>query len=129
MDRDRQGRDLFVHWHQTAGCSVAVDQLGNISARRAGLNPELPPVLLESRSETQPTGGKFDGAFGVLVGLEVDRTLNDHNLCTLRPPSTDDSPGNPSGVSGGSAAATRRTSVPRILRHACFAKGRNRKPG
>ncbi|MCY3657855.1 MAG: Zn-dependent hydrolase [Caldilineaceae bacterium] len=84
-DLDRQGRELFVRWCKAAGCSVAVDRLGSIFARRAGLNPELPPVLLGSHLDSQPTGGKFDGAFGVLAGLEVVRTLNDSNLHTEAP--------------------------------------------
>ncbi len=84
-DLDRQGRELFVRWCKAAGCSVAVDRLGSIFARRDGLNPELPPVLLGSHLDSQPTGGKFDGAFGVLAGLEVVRTLNDNNLHTEAP--------------------------------------------
>ena len=82
---DRQGRELFVRWCKAAGCSVAVDRLGSIFARRDGLNPELPPVLLGSHLDSQPTGGKYDGAFGVLAGLEVVRTLNDSNLHTESP--------------------------------------------
>ncbi len=82
---DRQGRELFVRWCKAAGCSVAVDRLGSIFARRDGLNPELPPVLLGSHLDSQPTGGKYDGAFGVLAGLEVVRTLNDSNLHTEFP--------------------------------------------
>lgn len=82
---DRQGRELFVRWCKAAGCSVAVDRLGSIFARRDGLNPELPPVLLGSHLDSQPTGGKYDGAFGVLAGLEVVRTLNDSNLHTEAP--------------------------------------------
>ncbi len=84
-DLDRQGRELFVRWCKAAGCSVAVDRLGSIFARRDGLNPELPPVLLGSHLDSQPTGGKYDGAFGVLAGLEVVRTLNDSNLHTEAP--------------------------------------------
>ena len=84
-DLDREGRELFVRWCKAAGCSVAVDRLGSIFARRDGLNPELPPVLLGSHLDSQPTGGKYDGAFGVLAGLEVVRTLNDSNLYTEAP--------------------------------------------
>ncbi|MCY4522106.1 MAG: Zn-dependent hydrolase [Caldilineaceae bacterium] len=84
-DLDRQSRELFVRWCKAAGCSVAVDRLGSIFARRAGLNPELPPVLLGSHLDSQPTGGKYDGAFGVLAGLEAVRTLNDCNLHTEAP--------------------------------------------
>ncbi|WP_327438044.1 Zn-dependent hydrolase [Pseudomonas donghuensis] len=76
-DLDRQARDLFVKWTEEAGCTVTIDGVGNIFARRPGRNPQLPPVMTGSHIDTQPTGGKFDGCFGVLAGLEVLRTLND----------------------------------------------------
>jgi N-carbamoyl-L-amino-acid hydrolase len=76
-DVDREGRDLFVYWCEEAGCEVTVDRMGNIFARRPGRDPSLPPVLAGSHLDSQPTGGKFDGAYGVLAGLEVIRTLND----------------------------------------------------
>ena len=81
-DLDRQARDLFVQWCEAAGCSVSVDAIGNIFARRAGRNPALPPVMTGSHIDTQPTGGKFDGCYGVMAGLEVIRTLNDLNIDT-----------------------------------------------
>lgn len=84
-DLDRQGRDLFVRWCKEAGCSVAVDRMGNIFARRPGRNPDLPPVMTGSHLDTQPTGGRFDGVYGVLAGLEVVRTLNDADYATDRP--------------------------------------------
>ena len=84
-DVDREGRDLFVRWAREAGCTVEVDQMGNIFARRAGSDPTLAPVMTGSHLDTQPTGGKFDGAYGVLAGLEVIRTLNDANHTTRRP--------------------------------------------
>ena len=84
-DVDREGRDLFVSWAEDAGCSIEVDQMGNIFARRAGSDPSLAPVMTGSHLDTQPTGGKFDGAYGVLAGLEVIRTLNDANHTTRRP--------------------------------------------
>ena len=70
---------------EEAGCTVSVDAVGNIFARRAGRNPELPPVMTGSHIDTQPTGGKFDGCFGVLAGVEVLRTLNDLNIETEAP--------------------------------------------
>ncbi|MCU0123176.1 Zn-dependent hydrolase [Pseudomonas vlassakiae] len=84
-DLDRQARDLFVQWTEAAGCSVSVDAVGNIFARRPGRNPKLPPVMTGSHIDTQPTGGKFDGCFGVMAGLEVLRTLNDLGIETEAP--------------------------------------------
>ncbi len=82
---DRQGRDLFVRWAQEVGCSIRVDEMGNIFARREGSEPHLPPVMTGSHIDTQPTGGKFDGNYGVLAGLEVLRTLNDLQIRTRAP--------------------------------------------
>ena len=82
---DRQGRDLFIRWAKEAGCEIRVDAIGNIFARRAGRDPGLPPVLTGSHLDTQPTGGKFDGNYGVLSGLEVMRALNDHDIQTEAP--------------------------------------------
>ncbi len=84
-DLDRQGRDLFVRWCKEAGCTITVDRMGNIFARRPGRNNDLPPVVCGSHLDTQPTGGKFDGVFGVLAGLEVIRTLNDYKYETDAP--------------------------------------------
>src|SRR5689334_10127365 len=84
-DLDRQARDLFCRWSEAAGCSVSVDRMGNIFARRPGKDNSLPPVMTGSHIDTQPSGGKFDGNYGVLAGLEVIRTLNDFNYETTRP--------------------------------------------
>jgi N-carbamoyl-L-amino-acid hydrolase len=84
-DLDRQARDQFRAWCREAGCAVTVDQIGNIFARREGIDNSLPPVMTGSHIDTQPTGGKFDGNYGVLAGLEVIRTLNDFKYVTMRP--------------------------------------------
>lgn len=84
-DLDRQARDLFVSWCKDAGCTVRVDKMGNIFARRAGRDNSLPPVVMGSHIDTQPTGGKFDGVYGVLAGLEVIRSLNDNGVETEAP--------------------------------------------
>ena len=84
-DLDRQGRDLFVQWCLDSGCTVRVDAIGNIFARRAGADDSLPPVMTGSHIDTQPTGGKFDGNYGVMAGLEVLRTLNDAGIRTKAP--------------------------------------------
>ncbi|MBT7672622.1 MAG: Zn-dependent hydrolase, partial [Proteobacteria bacterium] len=56
-DLDREARDLFVSWCQDAGCSIAIDKMGNIFARRQGSDPDLHPVAVGSHLDTQPTGG------------------------------------------------------------------------
>ncbi|MEZ5591047.1 MAG: Zn-dependent hydrolase [Gammaproteobacteria bacterium] len=84
-DVDKQGRDLFVRWCEDAGCSVSYDAMGNIFARRPGRDNSLPPIMTGSHLDSQPTGGKFDGAYGVLAGLEVIRTLNDLDYQTEAP--------------------------------------------
>lgn len=81
---DKQMRDLFVEWAKAAGCTVEIDRLGNIFARRPGTDPSLPPVAIGSHLDTQICGGRYDGILGVLCGLEVVRTLNDRGLQTRR---------------------------------------------
>lgn len=82
---DGKGRDLVVGWMRDAGLSVRVDQIGNIFGLRPGRNPDAGTVMTGSHIDTQPTGGKFDGCYGVLAGLEVMRTLNDHSIQTESP--------------------------------------------
>lgn len=84
-DLDRQGRDLVVQWAREAGLAITVDKIGNVFMRREGSNPALPPIVTGSHIDTQPTGGKFDGNYGVLAGLEVVRTLNDLKIRTEAP--------------------------------------------
>ena len=84
-DLDRQSRELFRTWCEAAGCTVTVDEMGNMFARRAGEDNALAPVMVGSHLDTQPTGGKYDGALGVLGALEVVRSLNDLNIRTRRP--------------------------------------------
>ena len=84
-DLDAQARRLFIGWCEAAGCTVTVDRIGNIFARRPGRNRELSPVMTGSHLDTQPTGGRFDGAYGVMAGLELLRTLNDLGYETEAP--------------------------------------------
>lgn len=79
-DEDRRGRELFIGWCRAVGCDVRVDEIGNVFCRREGAQPELPPVLIGSHLDTQPTGGRFDGVYGVLAGLEVLRTLEENGV-------------------------------------------------
>ncbi|MBD9476716.1 Zn-dependent hydrolase [Achromobacter sp. ACM01] len=84
-DLDRQGRDLVCAWARELGCSVRVDAIGNIFMRRPGLRDDLPAVMTGSHIDTQPTGGKFDGNYGVLAGIEVLRTLHERGIATEAP--------------------------------------------
>ena len=84
-DLDKQGRDLVLGWARQAGMAITIDKIGNGFMRRPGRNNSLPPIVTGSHIDTQPTGGKFDGNYGVLAGLEVVRTLNDHGIETEAP--------------------------------------------
>ncbi|MFM7705196.1 MAG: Zn-dependent hydrolase [Rubrivivax sp.] len=84
-DLDRQGREQFVAWARELGCTLRVDAIGNLFARRAGADDTLPAVATGSHIDTQPTGGRFDGNYGVLAGLEVLHTLNDAGIRTRAP--------------------------------------------
>ncbi len=84
-DDDKEGRDLFVGWCRDAGCSIDIDSMGNIFARRDGTDADKAPIATGSHLDTQPHGGKFDGVYGVMAGLEVIRTLNDHDIKTEAP--------------------------------------------
>jgi len=84
-DEDGQARAVFQEWCETAGCTVGVDDMGNMFAHRAGADPDARPVYVGSHLDTQPTGGKYDGVLGVLAGLEIIRTLNDLDIQTKHP--------------------------------------------
>jgi N-carbamoyl-L-amino-acid hydrolase len=82
---DRDGRELFARWCREAGLELRVDAIGNMFARRSGADPDAAPIMMGSHLDTQPNGGKFDGAYGVMAGLEVIRTLNDAGVKTRAP--------------------------------------------
>jgi beta-ureidopropionase / N-carbamoyl-L-amino-acid hydrolase len=84
-DLDREVRDWFRRAAEAAGCSVAIDDMGVMFARREGQRPDVPPIAIGSHLDTQPTGGKFDGALGVLAALEVIRTLHEAGYETFAP--------------------------------------------
>ncbi|WLT05674.1 M20 family metallo-hydrolase [Gilliamella apis] len=81
---DKQARDLLIQISQSAGFKVRVDAIGNIFIRRKGLK-DLPVVMTGSHGDSQPKGGRYDGIYGVLAGLEVLLTLNDYNIQTNHP--------------------------------------------
>jgi N-carbamoyl-L-amino-acid hydrolase len=84
-DLDREVRDWFRAQCEALGCTVAVDEVGTMFARRPGKNPNLPPIAMGSHLDTQPTGGKFDGVLGVLGALEAMRTLHQAGYETNAP--------------------------------------------
>lgn len=84
-DEDSEGRHLFRAWCEAENMTMGLDKMGNMFARREGTDPSLPPVMVGSHLDTQPTGGKYDGVLGVLAGLEIIRTLNETGIQTKHP--------------------------------------------
>jgi N-carbamoyl-L-amino-acid hydrolase len=84
-DLDRQVRDWFKAQCETLGCTVTIDEVGTMFARRPGKNRNLAPIAMGSHLDTQPTGGKFDGVLGVLAALEALRTLHQADYETNAP--------------------------------------------
>jgi N-carbamoyl-L-amino-acid hydrolase len=84
-DLDMAGRELLLRWAKGANLSSRVDAIGNLFLRRPGNDDALPVVMTGSHLDTQPTGGKFDGVYGVLAGFEVMESLNDHGIATQHP--------------------------------------------
>ena len=82
---DGEARKLFQKWCNNANLEMNVDELGSMFFLRKGIDNELPPVVIGSHLDTQPTGGKYDGVLGVLGGLEIIRTLNDLDIKTKHP--------------------------------------------
>jgi len=82
---DQAGRELFAHWCTEAGLTLSIDPIGNLFARRPGTDPQAAPVMMGSHLDTQPEGGRFDGVYGVLAGLEVLRRLDDLQIRTRKP--------------------------------------------
>lgn len=83
-DADRAGRDLVVGWMRELGLTVTIDRIGNVLATRAG-SAELRPVIVGSHIDTVRTGGKYDGNYGVLAGLEVIERLAEAGVTTRHP--------------------------------------------
>ena len=83
-DQDKAGRDLVVSWMKALGLAVTVDAIGNVFAVRKGRGSGS-PVMTGSHIDTVRTGGRYDGNYGVLAGLEVVETLNQAGIETGRP--------------------------------------------
>lgn len=83
-DEDRAGRDLVVGWMKELGLDIRVDAIGNVIGVRAG-RENAAPIMTGSHIDTVRTGGRYDGNYGVLAGLEVVRALNEAGVTTRRP--------------------------------------------
>lgn len=83
-DEDRAGRDLLVRWMHDLGLTLTIDAIGNIFGVRRG-RENLPPVMFGSHIDTVGTGGRYDGLYGVLAGLEACQALDDAGRATRRP--------------------------------------------
>ncbi|MBG1233167.1 M20 family metallo-hydrolase [Aestuariivirga litoralis] len=84
-DEDKRVRDWFKAECEKLGCTVEVDEVGNMFATRPGKRGDMAPIAMGSHLDTQPTGGKFDGVLGVLGALEAMRTLVDMGYETNAP--------------------------------------------
>jgi N-carbamoyl-L-amino-acid hydrolase len=82
---DIESRALLLSWARTLGLAVSVDAIGNLFLRRAGLDPSAPPVMTGSHMDTQPKGGRFDGIYGVLAGLEALEAMDAAGVRTRAP--------------------------------------------
>lgn len=83
-DGEHQAWHLVIDWARDAGLEVTTDPVANLFLTLPGKERHLPPILIGSHLDTQPTGGRFDGAFGVMAALEVATTISESNLVSSR---------------------------------------------
>ncbi len=82
---DIRARALLLEWAGARGYEPAVDDLANLFIRRPGRDPDALPVMAGSHMDSQPAGGRFDGIFGVLAGLEALEALDEAGIATVHP--------------------------------------------
>lgn len=82
---DREARRVLIGWGEAIGLTASVDPLGNLFLRHEGAEPGLAPVLTGSHMDSQPKGGRFDGIYGVIAGLEAVQALREAGVSTRRP--------------------------------------------
>ncbi|CAG9000358.1 MAG: N-carbamoyl-L-amino-acid hydrolase [Candidatus Celerinatantimonas neptuna] len=82
---DQQGRALFIQWCRAIGGRPRLDEVGNLFVRWTGRDDTLAPVVMGSHLDTQSTGGRFDGVYGVLAALEVMYCLHENQQQLERP--------------------------------------------
>jgi N-carbamoyl-L-amino-acid hydrolase len=82
---DAAARNLLASWARARGFGIETDAIGNLFVRRPGSDPKAPPVMSGSHMDSQPTGGRFDGMYGVLAAFEALEALEDAGVKTKRP--------------------------------------------
>jgi N-carbamoyl-L-amino-acid hydrolase len=82
---DAAARNQLAAWARARGFSISTDAIGNLFVRREGSDPDARPVLSGSHMDSQPTGGRFDGMYGVLAAFEALEALEDSGIETRRP--------------------------------------------
>lgn len=84
-DEDISGRALLLEWAKQINLSIHYDEVGNLILRRSGQDHTALPIVMGSHLDTQPKGGRFDGIYGVLAGMEVLQRLEEQNIVTAHP--------------------------------------------
>jgi N-carbamoyl-L-amino-acid hydrolase len=82
---DRQARRKLIGWGQALGMTASIDAMDNLFLRMEGTEPGAAPVLTGSHMDSQPYGGRFDGIWGVLAGLEAVQAIREAGIATRRP--------------------------------------------